>query len=289
MSELYAPLITPFDDQESVDVDGFLKNLAWYEDRPLDGYLINGSSGEAEMLTREEQRHLLNVTRRHSERKLFFGIAPTSVRGAIDELAQLEGVALEGVLVRTPSYFGSQLDQAGFYREVAVASPWPIFIYQIPQNTGVKLDEMVLGKLMEHPNIGGIKDSLGDLSLLGEVNLRPGFRYLLGASNLLLAGVRGGAAGGILALANVVPEACRRLLDLAEAGEWEEAVALQRRLNPLNRAIGGSRGYGIAGLKAAVEARGLVGGAPRRPLRPLPEEEARELRRLVEEALTLRP
>lgn len=284
---LYAPLITPFDGEEGVDYEAYLDNLRWYETQPLDGYLINGSSGEAEMLTASEQLELLRLTRANTRRALFTGVSPTSVRGALDEVERLNAIELEAVLVRTPSYFGSQLDQRAFFLELAQASLHPIVIYQIPQNTGVRLDERVLADLAGHPNIVGIKDSLGDLSLLQEVVRPPHFRYLLGAANLLLAGLRAGAAGGILALADVVPGACRRLLDLAAAGRWQEADELQRRLIPLNRAIGASRGYGIGGLKGSVGLLGLAGGAPRRPLKPLSEEGANHLAALLEELCDL--
>ena len=283
MLELYAPLIVPFDEDENVDLSAFLANLEWYETQPLDGYLINGSSGEAEMLTGQEQRDVLLAARGATSRALFAGLAPQSSRAAWHELEQLAEVPLAAVLVRTPSYFGSQLDQLSFFRDLAAASPHPVVIYQIPQNTGVKLDERVLTALLDCPNIVGIKDSLGDLTLLQEVRLPASFRYLLGAANLLVAGVRAGGHGGILALANVLPEACREMLDLAAARRWEEAAQLQRRVMALNRAIGGTRGYGIAGLKAAVELRGLRGGAPRRPLRRLEPGERQALESLVAE------
>jgi 4-hydroxy-2-oxoglutarate aldolase len=285
MFELYAPLITPFDKDENVDEQGFLNNLAWYDTQPLDGYLINGSSGEADMLSAAEQLRLLELTCQSTDRPIFAGIAPTSVRVAVEEIERLRELPLAAVLVRTPSYFGAQLEQRIFYRAVADASPHPIVIYQIPQNTGVKLDERTLYDLAQHPNIIGIKDSLGDLSLLQEVDPPDSFRYLLGAANLLLPGLRAGAVGGILALADVVPSACRALLDLAAAGEWEKAQQLQRGLIPLSRAIGGSRGYGIAGLKGAVELLGLCGGPPRRPLAPLKAEGRKNLRAMISQIL----
>ncbi len=281
MFELYAPLITPFDGDENVDYQGFVNNLAWYDAQPLDGYLVNGSSGEADMLSGTEQFQLVELACQHTGRPVFAGIAACSVRVAVEEIERLRDLPLAAVLLRTPSYFGSQLDQRLFYRTVAESSPHPIIIYQIPQNTGVKLDERTLYDLAQHPNIIGIKDSLGDLSLLQEVEAPDSFRYLLGAANLLLPGLRAGADGGILALANVIPGPCRQLLNFAEAGEWDQAHMLQRRLIPLNRAIGGSRGYGIAGLKGAVELLGLHGGRPRSPLSPLKAEGRKTLRALI--------
>ena len=282
MLELHAPLITPYNDRERIDLDAFARNLAWYETQPLDGYLINGSSGEAEMLTSAEQRELLQHTLALTRRPVLAGVSATSSYATLSEIEQLDGLALSGILLRTPSYFGSQLDQVSYYIEVAEHSAYPLLVYQIPQNTGVKLEASALDEIAAHPNIIGIKDSLGDLTLLQESSRPESFRYLLGAANLLLPGVRAGANGGILALANVVPTSCRRLLELIEAEEWTQAQELQCRLIPLNRALGGSQGYGIAGLKAAVAAVGLTGGYPRRPLKKITAPAEEQIRSLVE-------
>ncbi len=283
MAKLYAPLITPFDGQEELDLEGLRRNLDFYESQPLDGYVVNGSSGEAEMLNDEERLRLVRLVRESTGRSVIAGVAASSVRVALQRIRALDGLELEAVLVRTPSYFGPQFDQRSFYESLAQASPHPILIYQIPQYTGVRLNAEVLGVLAGHPNIVGIKDSLGDLALLNEVEWPPHFSYLLGAAGLLLPGLLSGCKGGILALANLVPDLCRKLCELAQDGRVVEARALQKRLIPLNRAIGGSAGFGLAGLKAGVEILGLAAGPPRAPLRPLAKEQRRSLRRIMDD------
>jgi len=78
-----------------------------------------------------------------------------------------------------------------------------------------------------------------------------------------------GAAGGILALANALPEACVRLFELTKAGKHDEAIALQRELVPVARLLGAT--HGVPGLKAALNLLGYDVGVPRPPLQPLPE------------------
>lgn len=280
MIQLFAPLVTPFLPNESIDLDAMLGNLERYENTPLDGYLINGSSAEAEMMSQKERDQILVEICGATQRKVLAGVIATSTREALEQIDRFAeyGLELEAVMVRTPGFFGAQLDQVAFFLEVASASPFPVFLYQIPQLTGIKLSgpEMVL--ISAHPNIAGIKDSAGDLTLLNEVEWPIGFRYYLGASSLLQPGLAAGAAGGILALANVVPELCRKVLEAsADPARQVEARALQRRLIPLNYLVGGSRGFGIAGLKAACDLQGYCGGAPRRPLKPLGAHEKEQL------------
>lgn len=269
MARLFAPLITPFARDQSIDYDGLEKNLILYEETKLDGFLVNGSSAEAEMLSLAERDDLLRFVCRTCEKPVIAGLNASSTHQALQQLETLADLSLRAVLVRTPSYYGKQLDQVEYFRELAEASPHPIMVYQIPQYTGVRLTGDELLEIAQHPNVVGIKDSLGDLALLNEKGWPQHFQYFLGASALLQPGMAAGAAGGILALANVVPAACRRLLDLCGEGNQEAARQWQRQLIPLNRLLGGSRGYGLAGLKAACELQGYKAGPPRRPLRPL--------------------
>ena len=85
-----------------------------------------------------------------------------------------------------------------------------------------------------------------------------------------------GAAGGILAPACVVPEACMRLFELTRDGRHAEALTLQRQLLPLARLLGPT--YGVPGLKAALNLIGYDVGLPRPPLAPAPDAANAHLR-----------
>jgi dihydrodipicolinate synthase/N-acetylneuraminate lyase len=93
-----------------------------------------------------------------------------------------------------------------------------------------------------------------------------------------------GAAGGIVALANAVPDVVVRLFDLVRAGHHDEARLLQRKLTPFAQAV--TAGFGIAGLKLAMTIAGYVGGDVRAPLRPAKPEAREVLQRLYTELVT---
>jgi 4-hydroxy-2-oxoglutarate aldolase len=144
--------------------------------------------------------------------------------------------------------------------------------YHIPAVTGLSIEQQLVLELAEHPNIIGMKDSSGNLPFLGEVmpSLPPDFSYLLGAGSVFLFGLSLGASGGILRLADVIPEQCVDLYKAFEEGEWEKASALQRDIIPLNNAI--IQTYGIAGTKYAMDLLGFFGGPTRDPILPLDED-----------------
>jgi 4-hydroxy-2-oxoglutarate aldolase len=200
------------------------------------------------------------------------------------------------VLVLTPSVYRNQLTAAALvahYGAIADGSPVPVVLYNMPQATGVTLAPAIVQELMSHPNIAGIKESSGDVAVVADLVGRasPDFPVVVGVAPSLYASLMVGATGGIVAIANVVPDLCVRLYELVRVNRREEALALQRALTPLAVAV--TTGFGVPGLKAAMTLAGYRPGQPRRPLAPLEEEDRRTIRGLFEtlstraEALTV--
>jgi 4-hydroxy-2-oxoglutarate aldolase len=121
-------------------------------------------------------------------------------------------------------------------------------------------------KLAVHPNIVGIKESGSDMAQMSEYITRTpdDFTVLAGSATTFFAALCAGADGGVLALASLLPEQCRRLMTLVREKRIDEARDLQRQMTPLARSVGGV--YGVAGLKAALDLIGYTGGMPRPPL-----------------------
>ncbi|MGC8837415.1 MAG: dihydrodipicolinate synthase family protein, partial [Anaerolineae bacterium] len=115
----------------------------------------------------------------------------------------------------------------------------------------------------------------------------PGFQLLAGSAGFFLAGLTVGAVGGIMALANIAPQATLDLYRLFHEGRLEEAAALQRRLIPANTAV--TARFGVAGVKAALDMLGYYGGPVRPPLLDLREDERQTLRAILVEAGILPP
>jgi 4-hydroxy-2-oxoglutarate aldolase len=164
------------------------------------------------------------------------------------------------------------------YTAVADASPVPVLLYNYPAVTGVNLAPDTVARLSEHPNIAGVKETGSDAAQLADyVDRTSGsFAVIAGSAPTFYASLCLGAKGGILAAACVVPEVCVRLFGHAIAGRHAEARALQRQLTPLARLV--TTGFGVPGLKAAMDLAGYAGGAPRGPLTPAPPEAAEQIR-----------
>jgi 4-hydroxy-2-oxoglutarate aldolase len=184
-------------------------------------------------------------------------------------------------MARTPSFYKPQMTSDAFVRhftEVADASPVPVLLYNVTMYTGVNLMPDAVEQLSEHPNIAGMKDSGNDMLQFSDylARAKPGFTVLAGAAPTLFSATMLGAHGAVLALAGIAPELCVELVQLAKSGRLDEARGLQRRLMPVARSIGPI--FGVPGLKAALNLVGLVGGAPRPPLRAVPPVVVERLR-----------
>ena len=147
----------------------------------------------------------------------------------------------DAVLVRTPSYFKPLLTPDAFtahYTAVADASPVPVVLYNFTALTGVTLGVDVVARLAEHPNIVGMKESGSDLTYVSAlIDATPDdFAVMAGSAPVFCPALVMGAAGGVLAVASVVPDLCTDLYDAVRAGRLDEARALQRQLTPIARA-----------------------------------------------------
>jgi 4-hydroxy-2-oxoglutarate aldolase len=194
-------------------------------------------------------------------------------------------------LVVTPFYYKAQMTAQvleTYFRSVADRAKIPIIMYTVPKFTGMDLPLQTVFALADHPNIAGLKDSSGNLSYVSEVLKArpPGFRLLQGHGSLLLPALTLGASGGILALSNIAPEETADIFRLAQAEKYEEAKAVQMRVLTVNQRIVG--GYGIPGIKCAMDLLGYAGGDPCPPLQPVTSDVRKSIRKLLTDAQLLK-
>jgi 4-hydroxy-2-oxoglutarate aldolase len=287
LSGIYPPIITPFKNDE-VDYAGLAHNVKRWMGTGLRGLLALGSNGEAAFVDEDEAERIVATVREGvpRDRVLLAGTGRQSTRATIAATKRAAAAGADAVLVLTPFYFKSQMtpDALGeHYRAVADASPVPVLLYNFTNVTGLNLTPDTVAALSAHPNIVGLKDSNGDIDQVAGVVARvpAGFAVLVGSASTLHPAMVVGASGGIVAVANVVPEVCVQLYELVRAGRHDEAGRLQRRLTPFAHAV--TARFGIAGLKVAMEIAGYAGGGVRRPLRPAKPEAREVLHRLYEE------
>lgn len=288
LSGVLPPLVTPFKTDGSLDLAAFEANLDAYAGAPLAGYLVLGSNGEAATLEIEEKLALVKSARRLSAgRLLLVGTGVESTSGTIDLTRRAAALGADGVLVLTPHYYRAQMTTdvlMRYFEAVADASPVPVYLYSVPVFTGIPFPLELAVRLSAHPNVRGMKESSGDVALLGRIVASvPGtFAVACGSAPVLYPALCQGAVAAVIAVACCVPALPAAVFQAHAAGDHARARALQQALTPLAVAVTAT--YGVAGLKAAVDAAGLRGGAVRAPLTPLSDAGRATVAALVKDA-----
>jgi len=279
------PITTPFQDGK-LALDKLKKNFQKWNKTGLSGHLVLGSNGEAVYLNEKEKLKVVEVSRESIPKSkiMMVGTGMESTQETIRFTNQAAKMGTDSALVVTPSYFkGAMKPQILYDHFIAVAesSQIGILIYNVPQFTGINLEPEVVAKLSQHPNIIGIKDSSGNIGQLSEIIhlSKKGFAVFVGSAPVFYPALCIGATGGILAVANPVPQECVQIQNLFNKGRMNEARLLQEKLTPLAKAV--TTKYGIGGLKMAMDLAGYFGGNPRSPLKRPGREVEEELKRLL--------
>ena len=280
------PIPTPFAG-DRVDVAAMASNVERWMATRIRGVVVLGSNGEAPLLDEAESDAAIAAARERvpGDRLCLAGTGRESTAAAVRAARRAADLGADAVLVRTPSFFKPLLTHEAFvahYTAVADASPVPVVLYNFTALTGVTLGLGAVAALAEHPNIIGMKESGSDLKFVTAlIDRTPAdFAVLAGSAPVFYASLLVGAAGGILALASVVPDLCVELHDAVRAGRLSEARDLQRRLTPLAGLV--TSKHGVPGLKAAVSLLGFAGGDPRPPLRPAGPAAVAEIRQALD-------
>ncbi len=168
LNGIFPPLTTPFYPDGAVYFKKLEHNVERYSKTPAAGIVVLGSSGEAIMLSDQEQSDVLRSVRDAAAPNKVL-IAGTGSESAVNTLRMTEYAAELGydvALVRTPFYYKKAMQPANilaFYRTVADRSPLPVLIYSVPPFTGYDMPPELVIELADHPNIVGIKESGGDV------------------------------------------------------------------------------------------------------------------------------
>ena len=166
---IFPPVTTPFYPDGKIYFRKLVQNVEQYSRGPIAGIVVQGSTGEAILLSDEERREVLNSARDAASNEKVL-IAGTGIESAIETLRLTEyayELGYDVAMVRTPYYYKGQMsnpaNMLAFYRFVCDRSPLPVIIYNFPQATGYDIPAEVVIELAEHPNLIGIKESSGSI------------------------------------------------------------------------------------------------------------------------------
>jgi 4-hydroxy-tetrahydrodipicolinate synthase len=281
-------LVTPFKDTGEIDEERLIALIEYQLDGNVRLLVPCGTTGESATMTEAEDQRVIKLTVKtaRGRARVIAGTGSNSTGSAIEWSTTARDLGVDAVLVVAPYY--NKPTQEGLYthfRAVAEAvSDLPVVIYNVPGRTGCNISAATTLRLARDvQNIVAIKEASGDLTqIMAIIRERPDhFRVLSGDDAVTLPLIALGGDGLISVASNEAPGLMSRMVDLALAGEWQEARELHYKLLPLMEAnfIESSPGP----VKAALSLMGLIEENFRLPLVPVQDSTRTRMRTVIKE------
>lgn len=239
---LWIALITPFQKNGDIDIDSFSAFLQWQREQSSAGFLVCGSSGEAPLLSSEENAFLLQHVKEmtQGDRPLMAGATATTLAETLAICHQAEKYAYDILLTAPPSYVKpTQKALLQRFTQIHDNTSTPIVIYNHPSRTGVPLADETICQLAQLPRIIGLKDAGADLAR--PLRLRPHLpaEFLLYTGNDmdLPLHLAAGGQGAISVTANLVSGAMEEMIHAYARGQMDTFTTRRDQLDPLCQAL----------------------------------------------------
>ncbi len=262
-------LVTPFtDDGKKIDEDQMRTLVDHCIKLGVHGVVPCGTTGEFVNMTVEERKRVIDlvVDQVNDRVAVVAGTGASGTNQALEMAKYAKDVGADAALIVTPYYL--KPTNRGIYEHyftIASQVDLPIILYNIPQCTGLPLPWQMVEDLAQIPNIVGIKDSSGQLSLILTVleKVRDKINVMCGHDEVVVAALAAGASGAILASANFIPDVWVEIYNSVEKGDLQKARELQYKVQKIARITAAS---GAVGTKEALNMIGIKVGPVRLPL-----------------------
>lgn len=174
LNGIFPPITTPFYPDGQIYWRKLEQNVEHYSKTPIAGIVVQGSTGEAIMLSDEEKRGVLKTAREAAapNKVLIAGTGAESTAETIKLCEYAAEVGYDAAMVRTPHYYKMAMTPSAmltYYRTVCDRSPIPVIIYNFPPATAYDIPAEVVIELANHPNMLSIKESAGNLDKVKKI------------------------------------------------------------------------------------------------------------------------
>lgn len=272
-------IITPFKEDKSVDYNA-LKVIAERMIRGgVEGFIVAATGGESATVTLEERIEITKFMKRNFGNKvdIITATGTNDTATSIKNTIAAEEAGADAALLIAP-YYNTPTQEGLYqhYKTVAESTKLPIFLYNSPHNTGVKIAPETVGRLAQIPNICAIKDASENIdNLTCMINETPdSFMVYTGDDNMIIPALSIGAYGLISVVAHVIPDQIGEMIKLFKKGQLSEAAKMHRNMFDLIDAMFITTNP--IPVKVALNLLGLNAGTVRLPL-VMPDRETIEI------------
>ncbi|GIX03689.1 MAG: dihydrodipicolinate synthase family protein [Planctomycetaceae bacterium] len=289
---IFPAVITPFHEDESLDVPTLQTHLERLLAAGMDGLIVLGTVGENTALTLDEKLQVLQVAVETVNHRVpvLTGVAECSTRQAVQFTERAQALGVDGLMVLPAiGYRADRREALAHFRTILKRVTVPVMLYNNPVVYHVDIRPEDFAELTDYPQLVAIKESSDDVRRITDLRRLYGQRFALfcGVDDLVLESVLLGADGWVAGLVNAYPRETRRLWEVARAGRWSEALALYRWFTPLLHLD--TRTKLVQCIKLACREQGIAGETARAPRDRLEGAEREEVLQIIREAATYSP
>lgn len=262
-------LVTPFNEDLSVDFDSLTKLVEYNIDNGTNYLVVLGTTAEAATLSAEEKKqvieHIIKVNNKRLP--LVLGIGGNNTLEVKKQIEEADLSAFEAVLSVSPYY--NKPNQEGLYQHYkALASTGKnIIIYNVPSRTGQNIDaDTTIRIAREFPNLFMIKEAAPNiLQYFDILRKKPeGFSLVSGDDEYTLPVTLAGGNGVISVIGQGYPKEFSAMVQLALEGKVKEAYEIHNKLVEITRLIFAEGNP--CGIKVILAEKGIIKNYLRLPL-----------------------
>ena len=280
-------LITPFKEDGSVDYPALIRMVDHLVQNGADFLCVLGTTAETPTLTTEEKKEItrLVVERVNGRIPIMLGCGGNNTQAVIDSLKNDDFTGIDAILSVVPYY--NKPSQEGIYQHykaIAESTELPIVLYNVPGRTGVNMTaETTLRIARDFKNVIAIKEASGNITQMDDIikNKPENFDVISGDDGITFPLITLGAVGVISVIGNAFPKEFSRMTRLALQGDYANALKIHHSFTELFSLlfVDGNP----AGVKAMLNAMGMIENRLRLPLVPTRITTFEKMRQVLQE------
>lgn len=212
-------LITPFHQDQSVDLDSLNKIVQHQLENKIDAIIVLGTTGESPVIEYDERRKIISAVTEEATGRVpvIVGTGSNSTKKVIENNKVAEDLKADGLLIVNPYYNkGTQESLVEHYKHIADRTHLPIILYNVPSRTGMNILPETAVKIHEEcSNVVAIKEASGDISQIAKlISIKPDSLSVLSGNDdqsLPIIALRGD--GVISVFSNPYPARMKQITD----------------------------------------------------------------------------
>lgn len=279
-------IVTPFNDDMTVDFDGFGRVVQHISDGGVDYVVLQGTTGESPTVTKTEKKQLLQYVKENNPKKLpiVYGVGGNVTPDVVASIKDTDFEGVDAILSVCPYY--NKPGKRGViehFTRIADASPVPVILYNIPPRTGINMSAETICTLAEHPNIIGVKEASCIIEQCMEIarDKPEDFLLISGDDVQAVPIISIGGVGVMSVIANAFPAKFSGMIHAALRGDFafaQKELGHFLRVDPLLYEEGNP-----VGIKKILEILGIISANVRLPLYPAADELGERMRAVIQQ------